>query len=42
MCGHKERYHSQDVNSQKYVCRGAYCECYEFRQKCNKNQCMTK
>ena len=32
-CGHKERYHSQDVNSQKYVCRGAYCDCLDFKGK---------
>ena len=29
-CGHKKKYHSQDVNSQKYVCRGTYCNCLEF------------
>lgn len=29
-CGHKKRYHSQDANSQNYVCRGAYCNCLKF------------
>jgi len=33
VCGHKKKYHSQDVNSQKYVCRGAFCNCIEYKEE---------
>lgn len=32
ICKHKERYHSWDMHNQKYVCRVAYCDCYEFKE----------
>lgn len=29
-CGHREGYHSQSPQNQKFVCRCAYCDCGEF------------
>ena len=31
-CGHKEGYHSQSSQNQKFVCRGAFCDCVEFQE----------
>ena len=32
-CGHKKGYHSQSSQTQKFVCRGAFCGCVEFIEK---------
>lgn len=32
-CGHREGYHSQSSQSQKFVCRSPFCDCVGFEEE---------